>query len=160
MDNNSILNFIYNNLKNIFYPEDWLAIDLKIAKSELLSLLILNKYGELTMSQFSDYLHMPMNTATGLINRLVLDGYVQRERSDTDRRLVLIKTTEAGREIINKFTTLINDYLQLVDQALTEDEKNTLLVIAFKIMDILKEKSSIQYLDKDQTPQIEKIEID
>lgn len=160
MAQQTIYNFILDNLKNIFYPEEWLALDLKLAKSELLALLLLDRSGEMTMGQFSDNLQMPMNTATGLINRLVNDGYVLRERSETDRRLVLIKTTEAGREVCRNFQDLLSEYVTLIDEALTQEERETIFSAVFKVLDILKTKAASGSSSEEEKPEIQKIEIE
>lgn len=160
MAQQTIFNFIMDNLNNIFYPEEWLALDLKLAKSELLALLVLDRHGELTMGQFSDNLRMPMNTATGLVNRLVNDGYVLRERSESDRRLVLIKPTETGRKITGKFKDLISEYTTLFEELLTQEEKETILAVFLKIMDLFKTKAASVNLSDKQTPAIQKIEIE
>lgn len=160
MEQQSVFNFILDNLKNIFYPEDWLDLDLKLAKSELMALLVLDRHGELTMGQFSDFMQMPMNTATGLVNRLVNNGYILRERSETDRRLVLIKSTEAGREITGRFKDLICEYMTLIDQVLTQEEKDTILKVILKVINLIKTKASSGKYNEEDSIKIRKIEIE
>ncbi|RME75889.1 MAG: MarR family transcriptional regulator, partial [Chloroflexi bacterium] len=52
---------------------------------------------ELTATTFQD-----PPTVTGIMNRLVKMGLVQRTRNETDRRQVLVKTTEAGHDLIRQ----------------------------------------------------------
>lgn len=154
-----IIDFILDNLKNIFYPEEFLALDQKLAKSELMALLVLDRSGELSMGQLADKLHMPVNTTTGLAERLVEAGYLERERSGTDRRLVLIKLTAAGRELTAGLKKTVETYVQYIGGVLTEEEKSTLLTVFYKILEALKKKETAQSRPADASV-LKKIEIE
>ena len=51
---------------------------------------------EATMGQLSDHMNFPMSTATGIVDRLVKKGYIERGKSDSDRRIVVITLSEKG----------------------------------------------------------------
>jgi len=50
-------------------------------------------------------------TMTGIVDRLVKMGLVERTRSETDRRLVLVQVTPAGADLVRQ-----------IDQKFTEDD--------------------------------------
>ncbi len=50
----------------------------------------------LTMSELSEELMVSNGNITGVVDRLVRDGYVRREPSATDRRVQFISLTEEG----------------------------------------------------------------
>lgn len=71
-------------------------------------------------------LHEPA-TMTGIVDRLVKMGLVERSRSKTDRRVVLVKITPSGVDLLKQIhQELINDsqiaYQILSDEELTELE--------------------------------------
>jgi DNA-binding MarR family transcriptional regulator len=45
--------------------------------------------------------------ATRLVDRLTADGYTMRETSETDRRVVLVRATRAGRNLFQRITKRI-----------------------------------------------------
>lgn len=53
--------------------------------------------GEHTMTDVADKLDITVGTLSTAINRLVNKGYVERNRSELDRRVVEIKLTRQGR---------------------------------------------------------------
>lgn len=52
-----------------------------------------------SMTETAEILRIAVGTLTTSVNRLVKKGYVERLRDDNDRRIVLIKLTEKGREV-------------------------------------------------------------
>ena len=49
------------------------------------------------MSRLADMLDVSLPNASGLVDRLVEAGYVERNRVPDDRRVVVVRSTEAGR---------------------------------------------------------------
>lgn len=134
MKEDALLNLFIDNLRKFFYPEEWIKIDLTLSKTELLALLIVDRHGEIIMSQIADYVRVPLSTATGIVDRLVKNKYLKRERSESDRRIVVIQLTEKGSEIVKDVKESILGYLEKINQTLTEDERQFLSNLFFKIM--------------------------
>lgn len=55
-----------------------------------------------TMSELSRIFHTPATTMTSIIDRLVRKGYLERGRSDQDRRKVLVKLSKKGQEFYRR----------------------------------------------------------
>jgi DNA-binding MarR family transcriptional regulator len=53
------------------------------------------------MRELADAMGISMAGATGVVDRLVHQGVVARERSEQDRRLVLVQLTDEGRKRIS-----------------------------------------------------------
>lgn len=68
MKEDALLDLFIDNLRKFFYPEEWIKIDLTLSKTELLALLIVDRHGEIIMSQIADYVRVPLCTATGIVN--------------------------------------------------------------------------------------------
>lgn len=147
-----------DTLKKLLYPEEWIAVDLSLSKTELLTLLQVDRNGEIIMSQIADYINIPMSTATGMVERLVKKGYIERNRSDSDRRIVTISLTKAGRALAEDMKTRIMSILKLLMENLTDEEEALLLSIFTKVTDLF---SGIKPVESDVTEgTVKKIEIE
>lgn len=62
----------------------------------------------MTMSQLAGFLHTSTATCTGLADRLERDGFVERVRSEEDRRVVQLRLTEKGHGVFQR----IEDHAQ------------------------------------------------
>lgn len=159
MEQEKILDLVLDNLRKVFYPEEWIQLDLTVSKTELLAMLIVDRYGEVIMSQISDYINAPLSTTTGLVNRLVKNGYLERERSDEDRRIVAIHLTDKGKSMMSELKNSIGVYLERINAVLSAEEQQALLQIFLKIMDTLSRKDSVPG-DNQGGPVIKKIPIE
>lgn len=156
----SIYNFVFDNLKHFMFPEELINIDLEMSKQELFFLLATDKNGEITMSQFSDLLNVPMSTSTGIADRLVKKGYILRDRSQHDRRIVVIKLTKNGKKFIENLKDKIKSFISIFDDAITDDEKMLLMNIVLKIMNAFREKQKDKNKEDEKEKPIRNISID
>ena len=139
MKESPLLNVLIDNIQKVLYPEDWIKIDLSLSKTELLTLLIVDRHGEIIMSQIADYIRVPLSTATGIVDRLVKNGYLKRERSESDRRIVVIQLNDKGAEILKDFKKSLSNYVDRIDQSLTDEERRLLFNLFLKITKVLGE---------------------
>ncbi|HTN76819.1 MAG TPA: MarR family transcriptional regulator, partial [Pirellulaceae bacterium] len=63
-----------------------------------------------------------MPDITRLVDRLEAAGLVERSRTDTDRRVVLVKITAGGLELLAKLDQPVRDTHQRIMSSLSEDE--------------------------------------
>ena len=159
-DLDQIVDLLIENMKKLFFPEEWFDMDMKFSKFELFTMLFLDKRKEITMTELVEYINSPMSTATGIVDRLVKNGYVIRERSETDRRIVILRLTEEGAQLIKKLKELISGYLGMVLEDLTEEEKRFITNIAMKIMNSLQKKLNNTASAEQGKNDIRKIEIE
>ena len=90
-----IFKFI-DEFKILFFPEQWANVFLECSKNEILALLIIYRKQSVNMTEVAEYINAPLNTATGVINRLEKKKLVQRMRDSEDKRIVKISLTEEG----------------------------------------------------------------
>lgn len=76
-----------------------LARQFGLTGPQLAVLKLLESLGDLSLSSLSDRIKAQNSTVTGIIDRMEREGLVRRERSDADRRVVLIRLTAKGRNI-------------------------------------------------------------
>lgn len=158
--NSTIFDMIFNNINKIFYPRDIINIDLELSKSEIVLLLQLQKQGELMMSKVSDSLNVPMSTATGIVERLVKSSYVLRDKSENDRRIVVIKLTDKGKSLVSKIHTIALGYIDDICRELEPEEIDMLIKIFYKIIHVVEKKRSTDSKPKDNGNELRKIQID
>lgn len=161
MDNDSKLyHVVLDHIKTVFYPEDWLELDLNFSKTELLILLLVERHGELTMSQMAEAMNMPMSTSTGIADRMVKGKLLKRERSESDRRVVVVCLDEKGKEVISRWKRVLREYLNQIEEALTDEEREVLVKVFIKVLAIVNGKAAKAEGKGQQGPRIEKITIE
>lgn len=159
-DLDNIVDMLIDNIKKLFFPDEWINMDLKFSKTEIFTMLLLDKNKQVTMTELVEYINSPMSTATGIVDRLVKSGYVNRARSNTDRRIVVLELTEAGSELINGFKNLISKYLKVVLDDLTEEEKQFMIKIVFKIINKFQNEMVNQTNSNEDKTTLKKIDIE
>ncbi|MEN1760287.1 MarR family winged helix-turn-helix transcriptional regulator [Anoxynatronum sibiricum] len=154
------LQFVTDNLKKIFFPEEWLELDMKVSKTELFALLYLSRKENTTMTELAATMGLPMSTATGLMDRLVRQQYVRRGRSEEDRRIVVLVLTEAGQELVDNFKKVMSEYFAMIMDDLTVEEHQLLMRIALKVFRKLKQRKESEEEQVVQETGIKRIEIE
>lgn len=137
MKYNELMDFIMDNFKIFLYPEELLKLDMELSKTELFAILLVDRYGEIMMSQIADYVNIPMSTATGIADRLVRNGYLSRERSETDRRIVVVKLADKGKNMAERFKALVTDKAARLFEELTAEELQVLKNVYNKAVKII-----------------------
>ena len=79
------------------------------------------------MSTVAKIMSVTVGTLTIAINSLVKKGYVHRERSEEDRRVVLISLTEKGRKANAHHQKFHDGMIQAVLKDLDEDQQKILV---------------------------------
>ncbi|HDR5349689.1 MarR family transcriptional regulator [Bacillus cereus] len=155
----NFLDLLLDNAKKLFYPEEWVSLDLTLSKTEVFCLLWMERNTDITMTKIADLLDIPMSTTTGVVNRLVKKGYIERYRDENDRRIVLIRLTENGVMLVQEVKQNAAHYFSLVTEALSEEEKAFLLQIFQKIMNHIA-TSQQKTEEKVSTPKMKNIPIE
>ena len=75
------------------------ARDRGLTGPQLSVLKILEATGDLSLTELSERMSAKNSTITGIVDRMERDGLVVRDRSATDRRVVLIRATPKGLEL-------------------------------------------------------------
>lgn len=80
-----------------------------VSMSHLHLMSMLDRHGELPMSQIAELLDVSDSNATGLIDRMEERGIVERVRHPEDRRVVHVRVSDAGRRILADVEILRDD---------------------------------------------------
>ncbi|KIC34370.1 MarR family winged helix-turn-helix transcriptional regulator [Leisingera sp. ANG-S5] len=76
----------------------------------------------LKMSELSGVLKVSNGNVTGIVERLVEDGHVQREKVEGDRRANLVRLTDAGRVEFSRQAEAHEGWINAAFDGLTADE--------------------------------------
>jgi DNA-binding MarR family transcriptional regulator len=97
------------------------------------ALVILNWDGELTIGDLSNRLYLAYSTTTDLVDRLERQGFVVRQRDESDRRVVRVKVLEKGSSLIEKVVDARRAYLGSILESVGLDERKRIL----EVLDLL-----------------------
>jgi DNA-binding MarR family transcriptional regulator len=129
-----------DSIKDLLSPEIWENILLDCSKNEILVLWLLYRQKEANMSQIAEYIHVPLNTATGIITRMEKRKLVIRERSIEDKRIVTIRLGEQGLAQIQAIIREISYYGTQVCAAFNQDEMDLFFRMMQKLMEIMRQE--------------------
>jgi DNA-binding MarR family transcriptional regulator len=130
----------YQIMVDILYTGNWVMEQIKsfvhsenITPQQFHILCILKEAGQpLSTLQIREKMPDKMSDTSRIVARLITKGYVQKEKSDKDKRLVDVTLTCQGRQVME---TLVSRQMELdqVMQHLTEDETSQLRLLLKKI---------------------------
>ena len=101
--------------------------DVEIPASHWMTMSILDKNGKMKVGDLSSILGLSNSTVSGILDRLEKQGFVERERSTEDRRVVWVKTTQKFKDSLKKhFKEAEKQFENLLSKA-TEDEIDKVL---------------------------------
>ena len=89
--------------------------------------------GDLSLTELSESMQTKNSTVTGIIDRMENAGLVRRIRSETDRRVVMIRLTPKGRTLAGSIPIEPMQAFRRALETLTGPEQKTLLKILSKL---------------------------
>ena len=95
--------------------------------SQCNTILEINKAGSLTMNELSDKMNLNTSTMTRVLDNLVRDKYISRDREETDRRIVVVSLTETGTEMAIKLRDSVNEYYKKIIENIPEGQIDNVL---------------------------------
>jgi DNA-binding MarR family transcriptional regulator len=97
----------------------------------------LKRNGTQSMSDIGKCLSMPKPHVTVIVDKLIEEGYVERQSDPNDRRVVNILLTEKGLEDFENIKQEISENLKIKLSKLNEDEQEILADASQKVREIL-----------------------
>lgn len=80
-----------------------------------------------TISELSEYLSISLPSVTLAINKLVNKGYVVKQKSSTDGRVVYVSLTRAGQKAEHAHRFFHRSMVSSISKTLTEEEKQAMM---------------------------------
>lgn len=95
--------------------------------TEIHTIEAIGMYVSKPMSEIAQNLKITVGTLTIAINNLVKKGYVERMRSQSDRRVVLIKLTRKGKLAYRIHEKFHSDMIKATIEGITDEEERILI---------------------------------
>ena len=108
-----------------------------ITGPQLVCLLSIAEKDHVTLSELAQDVYLSPSTVVGIVDRLEREGFVHRERSTTDRRVVLIKITAKGKDFVAKAPSPIQDQLESRLEHLPSEEQRQIAESLEKIAELM-----------------------
>ena len=149
-----IFQFI-EEIKEVLSTDIWSNILLNCSKNEVMIFWLLYRKGEANMTEIAEYIHVPLNTATGIIDKMEKQEFITRNRSKEDKRVVIIELTEKGNMQVQALADEITYYATRIIASFSKEEMELFYKMAQQTMHVLKQERK---RDEEQK-KVRKIEI-
>ena len=120
VDKDGVLLFLHVVRKMSREVSETLRIPVVGPQVELLELL--GNQGPMKMSDLAAELGISLGAVTALADRMVRAGVIERQRSTTDRRVILLVQTNHGRQVLQNISETRSAVMGRYFGRLTDDE--------------------------------------
>ncbi len=83
-------------MRHLYSPISTGEVARDLTTTELFTVETVGRSGKTSMSKLAGECDLSLSTMTGVVDRLVKKGCIKRERTEEDRRLVMVELTERG----------------------------------------------------------------
>jgi len=135
-------------VKELLSSDLWGNIFLNCSKNEVLIFWLLYRKKEVNMSEIAEYIHVPLNTATGIVSRMEKSGLVERMRSEQDKRIVLIRFSSKGLAQFNRLIGQLMGYMADILSEFSTEEMKLLESMMSKVKNVLKNEKKKEENEK------------
>lgn len=136
---NRLLVEIYEDVNRIEEYAIKTGVFKDLSITEIHTLEAVGLYGSKTMSEIASELEITMGTLTTAIDKLIKKGYVERKRSNIDRRIVNVSLTNKGKLAYRIHEKFHLDMVKAIMNDFNSQEEEVLLCALRKLNNHLKE---------------------
>lgn len=121
--NRQILMMLYEIMKAMrcCQKEEMFCRDVTFSQFFILDAVSRNK--ELRLSDLHNILSVEKSTTTRLVDPLVRQELILREKSPEDSRVVVLRLTEKGEEVLSEVWVCINEFIRAVEKRIPENRR-------------------------------------
>lgn len=101
-------------------------------------IVYIGKHENCSPGELSKAIHMDTGHTTRSIDKLVKDGFVQKKRSEVDKRSQNLALTDKGKMALEHIHSFFQQWDQIILSQLSEEEQETLCALLEKIQKIRK----------------------
>ena len=102
-------------------------------KSAAASTALYESDKKLTMKEIAQKIGKDKSTVTPLVNKLIRLGYIEKEKSSTDKRVTYISLTSKARDIEDRFNFISSQVKETAYKDFTKEEKEEFLRLLRKL---------------------------
>ncbi len=115
---------IVDRARRQYEVDVWMELDVTLP--QLKSLFFISHHGTTNLSTLAAALRVTPTNVTGIVDRLVKQGLVSRTENPEDRRMLLLRATDKGEELLNKLRERRWGYISGVLAGMSVNELSTL----------------------------------
>ena len=119
----------------------------KISLGQYTLLAVMDELGESTMGTLAKEMGLSLGGLTGLIDRVIDMGFVERFRIPQDRRIVKVKLTQKGSETLRAILEVEEDFATRVLGSVTSEERQGFV----KVLELV---VSMELEEEDKLPEV------
>lgn len=112
----------------------------KITLPQFVTLDLLIRCGESRMKDLAGSMDVTTAAMTGIVDRLVRDGYAERVYDSRDRRIIKAKLTSKGGTVVKKIYHTRREMILDVFGRISQDDREDYLRVLTRIKEILTQK--------------------
>lgn len=116
----------------------------KITMPQFLTLVFINGQGQTRMTDLARFMHVTTAAVTGTVDRLVNSGYCARVFEPNDRRIIKVKLTSKGVELIKRIKEKKRRMIIDIFGRISQKEREDYLRIITHIHQILTEDREVR----------------
>ncbi|HCW03434.1 MAG TPA: MarR family transcriptional regulator [Clostridium sp.] len=114
-----------------------------LSVTEIHTIDAIGMYEPRSMSEVAADLRITVGTLTTAINKLIKKGYVERQRIEEDRRVVLIKLTKKGKLAYRVHEKFHKDMIMATIEGLSQEEEKILISAMDRLNNFFKDKYNL-----------------
>lgn len=143
-------------IRELLSSDIWNNILLNCSKNEVFVFWLLYRKEQANMTEIAEYIHAPLNTATGIISKMEKKGFIFRDRLKEDKRVVVIRLTEKGTAQVKALVDEITYYALQTISVFSKEEMDLFFRMAKRVVEVLKKERK----HEENTSKIRKITIE
>ena len=116
---------------------------LDLTYTQYIAMMVMWEHQELSVKEIGEYLYLDSGTLTPVLKTLEKKGYVTRERSREDERIMIAKVTQKGMDLREQAVKVPGQVGSCLD--LSMEEAGQLYSLLYKILQNLTEGVSGQF---------------
>lgn len=120
---NDLLRALRRIIRSVDVRSKYVARAVGLTTPQIVVLQGIRDLTDVTSSSLSAYVSLSPATVTTILDNLQARGFVSRERSQTDRRVVHPRLTEAGTEVLEAALPHMHDDFAAAFEALSDEER-------------------------------------
>lgn len=110
-----------------------LEVTKDLTKKEFGLVVFIGKMQRVIMRDIADFLNVPVSTTTGIVDKLVDNGYLKRFHSQTDRRIIEVELSKSGRKTYELLDTSMCEMCNKMLSDLDKNEPDQLIELMEKV---------------------------
>ncbi|MFC4776551.1 MarR family winged helix-turn-helix transcriptional regulator [Paenibacillus sp. GCM10023252] len=107
-------------------------------------LILLSEQGPQKASALADALSITSGAITGIADRMIELGYIKRERSEQDRRIVMMELTEEGQALVSKIMKVRQELMLKLFHGMSAEEMSQAIDIFRRMSVNLEEENTAE----------------